>query len=74
MLQNEEGIAYAQFDLNQCIEPKQFHDVVGYYNRFDIFRVGINRDGIAPVEWGSAGFMPSGPLAAPQVIEGTGGK
>lgn len=73
-LQNEEGIAYAQFDLNQCIEPKQFHDVVGYYNRFDIFRVGINRDRIAPVEWGSAGFMPSSPLADPQVIEGTGEK
>lgn len=74
MLQNEEGIAFAQFDLNQCIEPKQFHDVVGYYNRFDIFRVGINRDRIAPVEWGSAGFMPSSPLVDSQVIEDTGGK
>jgi len=36
MLQDQEGIAYAEFDLHACIEPKQFHDVVGYYNRFDI--------------------------------------
>jgi aliphatic nitrilase len=27
----------------RCIEPKQFHDVVGYYNRFDIFRLDVDR-------------------------------
>lgn len=70
-LQNEEGIAYADFDLNKCIEPKQFHDVVGYYNRFDIFRMGINRDRIAPVAWESAGFVPSSPLADPKAAEST---
>jgi len=51
MLQNEEGIAYASFDLNQCIEPKQFHDVVGYYNRFDVFSLGVTRKRTAPVTW-----------------------
>ena len=39
----DEGILYADIDLNKCIEPKQFHDVVGYYNRFDIFDLTVNR-------------------------------
>jgi nitrilase len=40
----EEGIAYANLDLNDCIEPKQFHDVVGTgYQRYDIFTVKVNR-------------------------------
>ncbi|HLG81874.1 MAG TPA: carbon-nitrogen hydrolase family protein [Bradyrhizobium sp.] len=42
-LQGEEGIGYAEFDLRRCIEPKQFHDVVGYYNRFDVFDLTVNR-------------------------------
>jgi aliphatic nitrilase len=50
-LQNEEGIAYAEFDLNKCIEPKQFHDVVGYYNRFDVFSLGVERRRHEPVAW-----------------------
>jgi aliphatic nitrilase len=24
-------------------EPKQFHDVVGSYNRFDVFRLSVGR-------------------------------
>lgn len=47
-LQDEEGIAYAEFDLRRCIEPKQFHDVVGYYNRFDIFELTVKRKRLAP--------------------------
>jgi nitrilase len=47
-LQEEEGIAYAEFDLSRCIEPKQFHDVVGYYNRFDVFDVKIDRKRLVP--------------------------
>lgn len=39
----EEGIAYADLDLNACVEPKQFHDVVGYYQRFDVFDLKVNR-------------------------------
>jgi nitrilase len=48
VLQDEEGIAYAEFDLRRCIEPKQFHDVVGYYNRFDVFDLTINRKRLVP--------------------------
>ncbi len=38
-----EGIAYADIDLNRCIQPKQMHDIVGHYNRFDIFQLHVNR-------------------------------
>ena len=40
---DEEGILYADIDVAQCIEPKQFHDVAGYYNRFDIFSFSVDR-------------------------------
>jgi nitrilase len=48
LLQDDEGIAYAEFDLRRCIEPKQFHDVVGYYNRFDIFDLTVKRKRLQP--------------------------
>ena len=45
----EEGIAYADLDLNACVEPKQFHDVVGTgYQRYDIFDVKIDRKRLGP--------------------------
>ena len=42
-VQGEEGIAYANLDLNACIEPKQLHDTVGYYQRFDVFDLRVDR-------------------------------
>jgi aliphatic nitrilase len=47
----EEGIAYAEVDLNKCIEGKQLHDVVEGYNRYDIFDLKITRKRDEPVEW-----------------------
>ncbi|KAL1411839.1 hypothetical protein Q8F55_002808 [Vanrija albida] len=46
-----EGIAYATFDLNKCIEPKQFHDFVGGYQRYDVFKLTVNRTRHEPVVW-----------------------
>jgi nitrilase len=43
VLADHEGIVYAEIDIARCIEPKQFHDVVGYYNRFDIFHLEVDR-------------------------------
>jgi aliphatic nitrilase len=48
VLCDQEGIVYAEIDVADCIEPKQFHDVVGYYNRFDIFRLNIDRSARDP--------------------------
>jgi aliphatic nitrilase len=44
----DEGILYADIDLAQSVEPKQFHDVVGYYNRFDIFSFSVDRSARRP--------------------------
>lgn len=42
-IQGQEGVVYADLDLEECVEPKQFHDVVGYYQRYDVFDVKVNR-------------------------------
>jgi aliphatic nitrilase len=39
---DDEGIIYAEIDLSKCIQPKQMHDIVGHYNRFDIFDLRVN--------------------------------
>jgi aliphatic nitrilase len=49
MLSDAEGILYHEIDINQCVEPKQFHDVVGYYNRFDVFELKVNRTRLKPI-------------------------
>lgn len=44
-----EGLLYQEIDISHCVEPKQFHDVVGYYNRFDVFDLKVNRKRIVPI-------------------------
>ncbi|WP_431710489.1 carbon-nitrogen hydrolase family protein [Glutamicibacter uratoxydans] len=44
-----EGIVYAEIDLSKCIQPKQMHDIVGHYNRFDIFDLRVNKRSNKPV-------------------------
>jgi nitrilase len=40
---DSDGIVYADIDLTSCIRPKQMHDIIGHYNRFDIFELSVNR-------------------------------
>jgi nitrilase len=47
----EEGILYGDIDLQDCVIPKQFHDFTGYYNRFDIFELTVNRSTNEPVSF-----------------------
>lgn len=49
-----EGLLYQDIDVSQCVEPKQFHDVVGYYNRFDVFDLKVNRKRLSPIAFASA--------------------
>ncbi|UOM35729.1 carbon-nitrogen hydrolase family protein [Acuticoccus sp. I52.16.1] len=42
VMTGDEGLLYADIDVGLTVEPKQFHDVVGYYNRFDIFRLEVD--------------------------------
>jgi nitrilase len=41
-LEAEEGILYADIDLQQIIAAKRMFDVVGHYARPDVFKFGIN--------------------------------
>lgn len=50
-LRDDEGIVYADIDLSQCVVPKQFQDVVGYYNRFDVFQLNVNRRALTPAHF-----------------------
>jgi predicted amidohydrolase len=42
-LWDQEAILYATLDLNECVEGKQYHDVVGGYQRLDVFTLHVNR-------------------------------
>lgn len=44
---DDEGMVYADIDLEKCIQPKQMHDILGHYNRFDIFDLRVN---VAPTK------------------------
>jgi nitrilase len=50
-VQNEEGILYADMDLSACIEGKQYHDVVGGYQRLDVFDLKVDRSRKDPVRF-----------------------
>lgn len=50
MLQDEEGILYADLNLTDCIEGKQYHDIVGGYQRFDVFNLHVDKRRRGPIE------------------------
>jgi aliphatic nitrilase len=58
-LSDGEGIVYAEIDTSLSVEPKQFHDVVGYYNRFDIFDLQIDRSRREPARFSESVEEPS---------------
>lgn len=49
LLKDEEGIAYCTFDLNKSVPCKQFQDVAGYYQRYDVFKLTVDRTPSVPV-------------------------
>ena len=48
-LRDEEGIVYADVDLELMIDAKALHDVVGHYNRFDILSILYRRRTPKPI-------------------------
>lgn len=50
-LQASEGILYADVDVKDCIEGKQYHDVVGGYQRLDVFDLKVDRTRRYPVNF-----------------------
>jgi aliphatic nitrilase len=57
-----EGLLYQDIDISQCVEPKQFHDVVGYYNRFDVFDLKVTRKRLSPIQFIDGMDTQAGPL------------
>jgi len=47
---DSERLVTADIDIALSIEHKQAHDVVGYYNRFDIFRLTVDRRPNDPIQ------------------------
>lgn len=60
---DREGIVYAELDLNRCIEPKQYHDIQGHYNRFDIFKLEVNRTPLEPIQFRDSTVRKEPPIA-----------
>lgn len=54
-LQAAEGILYAEVDLAATVEPRQLQDVAGYYNRFDVFKLTVDRSANRPATFIDAG-------------------
>jgi nitrilase len=48
-IQRTEGILYRTIDVDDVLEPKQFHDISGSYNRFDIFDLHVDRRRVQPI-------------------------
>ena len=60
---DDEGISYAEVDLGRCIQPRQMHDIIGHYNRFDIFDLRVNRQALTPVRFADASVQEDLSLA-----------
>ncbi|MGW6859824.1 carbon-nitrogen hydrolase family protein [Streptomyces xanthophaeus] len=58
-----EGIVYAEIDLARCIQPKQMHDIVGHYNRFDVFQLHVDNRPQAPVTFAADPPPPPSPFS-----------
>jgi predicted amidohydrolase len=61
---DDEGIVYAEIDLDLPIELKQMHDIVGHYNRFDVLSLHLNRSPIQPL-------FESGAQPIREIMDGT---
>jgi aliphatic nitrilase len=66
-LSETEGLLYQDIDIAHCVEPKQFHDVVGYYNRFDVFDLTVNRKRLAPISFVDGNLAATGTDVDPTI-------
>ncbi|MFQ6011163.1 MAG: hypothetical protein ACE5KG_03215, partial [Nitrososphaerales archaeon] len=42
-LEKGEGVVYADVEIEKIIDAKMLQDLVGHYNRFDIFKLQVSR-------------------------------
>ncbi len=67
-----EGIAEAEIDVSKSIIPKQDHDIIGYYNRFDIFQLRMNKSPQLPLIVEETGVSNGLASALEQMTSGRG--
>jgi len=48
-LEGEEGVVYGDVDIAESIEAKQIHDIVGQYQRFDLFSLRVDQRPQEPI-------------------------
>jgi aliphatic nitrilase len=65
-LRGDEGIVYADVDMEMMIDAKTLHDVTGHYNRFDVLSLRYNRKKPKSLEFvdETGGRLPNDELAA----------
>lgn len=68
-LVDTEGIVYGEIDLRRCIQPRQMHDIVGHYNRFDVFDLRVNTTAQRPVTIAAPTDIPSTGIARAGIPE-----
>ena len=73
MVADIEAILFADMDLNECIEGKQYHDVVGGYQRFDVFSLQVNRERHEPVHFQDVDKQAPSPGSLATVSEKSSG-
>lgn len=63
VLDSNEGLCVADIDLSVSVAHKRMHDIVGYYNRFDVFNFTVDRRRNRPVAFldGSPSDVSDGP-------------
>jgi len=50
-LGDQEGIVYAEINLENIIEAKLTHDLLGHYSRFDVFSLNFNDQRLVPIHY-----------------------
>ncbi|KBZ57146.1 hypothetical protein K875_05664 [Mycobacterium [tuberculosis] TKK-01-0051] len=63
-LVDDEGIVYGEIDLSRCIAPKQMHDIIGNYNRFDVFSLHVNGKPLQPLRLDESAATRTAPDAS----------
>jgi nitrilase len=64
-LVDDDGVVYAEIDLTRCIQPKQMHDIVGHYNRFDVFRLHVDNRPLTPLTFSADPGQDTEPTRTP---------
>lgn len=74
VMQSDEGLCVAEIDLAKALPVKRIHDVVGYYNRFDVFSLKVNKAKNLPIDICNSrneqAFLRQSTLPANELSEG----